>query len=226
MTTSPALDEIALFPIPEMVCFPGTNVPLHVFEPRYRALIRDCVRDDRLIGVCHTTRQISASKTNQSVADTLSSNQASFAPCDIFSAGTCNVIETTDDGRLRVDVEMLDRYQIVEELQLVPYRIATCRKLPDEELKEQPGKRASILMHETHRILENILASQYAETGDQFDLSAWLELSPAAYSYQLFEMFRFDGDIMQTILETRNPLKRLEKISQLFVVDKDPDSET
>ncbi len=225
MTGSPALDEIALFPIPEMVCFPGTSVPLHVFEPRYRALIRDCVRDNRFVGVCHTVRQISSGKANQSIADTLSSNQASFEPCDIFSAGSCNVIETTDDGRLRVDIEMHARYQTVEELQVVPYRIVRCKKIPDEELKEQPQKRASILMHQTHKILENILASQQPETSEKVDLSAWLELTPAAYSFQLFGKFRFDGDFMQSILETSNPLKRLEKISQLFIVDPGPDND-
>ncbi len=41
-----------------MVAFPGTVVPLHVFEPRYRQLVRDCVRDDRMVGVCHTRKTI------------------------------------------------------------------------------------------------------------------------------------------------------------------------
>lgn len=224
MTASPALEEIALFPIPEMVCFPDTTVPLHVFEPRYRALVRDCVRDERLIAVCHTVRQISENKVKQSVSDTLRSNQASFEPQRIFSAGSCTVVETTDDGRLRVDIKMLDRYQMVEELQSVPYRIAACKKIPDEELKEQQQKRASVLMHETHNILENILARQFSEVDEKVDLSAWLELSPAAYSFQLFSMFRFDGDFMQSILETTNPLKRLQRISHLFAEDPNPNN--
>ena len=40
--------EVALFPIPSLVAFPGTIVPLHVFEPRYRQMINDCVRDQRM----------------------------------------------------------------------------------------------------------------------------------------------------------------------------------
>ena len=47
-------EEISLFPIPNVVAFPGTVMPLHVFEPRYRALINDAVDQNRMIGVCHT----------------------------------------------------------------------------------------------------------------------------------------------------------------------------
>lgn len=48
--------EIALFPIPNLVSFPGTLIPLHVFEPRYRRMIKDSVKMRRLIGVAHTKK--------------------------------------------------------------------------------------------------------------------------------------------------------------------------
>ncbi|HEY8427238.1 MAG TPA: LON peptidase substrate-binding domain-containing protein, partial [Sandaracinaceae bacterium] len=39
-------DELAalpIFPLPSVVLFPGSVLPLHVFEPRYRAMMEDCV---------------------------------------------------------------------------------------------------------------------------------------------------------------------------------------
>ena len=63
--STPETIEVALFQIPSLVAFPGTLVPLHVFEPRYRQMIRDCVRDERMIGVCHTRKTIRAAKANQ-----------------------------------------------------------------------------------------------------------------------------------------------------------------
>ncbi len=47
------MDErrIPIFPLPEIVFFPETVLPLHVFEPRYRALTRDCLAGDREFGV-------------------------------------------------------------------------------------------------------------------------------------------------------------------------------
>lgn len=44
-------DEIALFPLPNVVLFPGVDLPLHVFEPRYRQMVADAMAGDRLIGM-------------------------------------------------------------------------------------------------------------------------------------------------------------------------------
>ena len=41
--TPDELDAIALFPLPRVVWFPGTRLPLHVFEARYRRMIADCL---------------------------------------------------------------------------------------------------------------------------------------------------------------------------------------
>jgi Lon protease-like protein len=48
-TTIPSV--VALFPLPNAVLFPGTVVPLHIFEPRYREMVRDCASSDGLIGI-------------------------------------------------------------------------------------------------------------------------------------------------------------------------------
>ena len=53
------IEEVALFPIPDLVAFPGTVIPLHVFEPRYRKMVHDCVESGRKIGVCHTVKELS-----------------------------------------------------------------------------------------------------------------------------------------------------------------------
>jgi len=42
----PELDDLGLFPL-GLVLLPGERAPLHLFEPRYRALLADCVLDDR-----------------------------------------------------------------------------------------------------------------------------------------------------------------------------------
>jgi uncharacterized protein len=43
--------HIPIFPLPEVVFFPETVLPLHVFEPRYRQMIADCLTGDRWLGV-------------------------------------------------------------------------------------------------------------------------------------------------------------------------------
>src|SRR5262245_58041541 len=44
-------EVIPLFPLPNLVFFPRMPLPLHVFEPRYRAMVRDALRGPRLIGM-------------------------------------------------------------------------------------------------------------------------------------------------------------------------------
>ncbi len=209
--------EIALFPIPEMVSFPGTTVPLHVFEPRYRALIRDCVRDERLVAVCHTRKQISDSKPNQSIEEMLKTNQASFEPFPVFSAGLCEIMETTEDGRLRVDVNMQARYRQVENQQMVPYRIVLCETLPDHPLEQEELGNSQTLMLSINKILGSIMDSQKPELNSADFLEPWLELSPSEYSDRIFSIFRFEAELMQDILETRNPYHRLQMIQALFI---------
>ncbi|MCA9629930.1 MAG: LON peptidase substrate-binding domain-containing protein [Myxococcales bacterium] len=46
-----ALVGLGLFPLPEVVLFPGVLLPLHVFEPRYRKLTEDCLAGSQLMGV-------------------------------------------------------------------------------------------------------------------------------------------------------------------------------
>ena len=42
---------LPLFPLPNIVLFPNVFLPLHIFETRYREMVRDALADDRIIGM-------------------------------------------------------------------------------------------------------------------------------------------------------------------------------
>lgn len=42
---------IPVFPLPDVVLFPGVFLPLHIFEPRYLEMVKDSLAGDRLIGI-------------------------------------------------------------------------------------------------------------------------------------------------------------------------------
>src|SRR5450432_2501998 len=46
-----ALDALAVFPLPDLVLFPGTLLPLHIFEPRYREMITHVLGGSRVLAV-------------------------------------------------------------------------------------------------------------------------------------------------------------------------------
>ena len=75
------LVKLPLFPL-NIVVLPFEEVPLHIFEPRYRTMVDDCINLSRIIGVCHTKKQISAAPKNQTRVQSLSANQATYQPFD------------------------------------------------------------------------------------------------------------------------------------------------
>ena len=46
-----ALGRLKVFPLPKAVLLPGSGLPLHVFEPRYRALVEEALESDRVMAV-------------------------------------------------------------------------------------------------------------------------------------------------------------------------------
>ena len=42
---------LPIFPLPNVVLFPGVFLPLHVFEPRYRTMTQEAIAGDRIIGI-------------------------------------------------------------------------------------------------------------------------------------------------------------------------------
>lgn len=106
------MDEIGLFPL-GLVLLPTEQVPLHIFEPRYRELIAECLDQDEPFGLV-------------------------FADDDgLRRVGTlASVVEVTDrfdDGRLNVVVEGGDRFRLVELTEGRSFHTGTIEPLGDLE---------------------------------------------------------------------------------------------
>ncbi len=207
------MTDIALFPIPNLVAFPGTLVPLHVFEPRYREMVHDAVDHQRMIGICHTRKQIHAARKTQTIEEALSSNQATYQPHEVFSAGLCEIVETTPDGRIHANIKIEGRYRSIAEVQTLPYRIVRADELPDDEepaedvrpLQVQINERLIEMTRRDSPVLMRLLSED-----------DWLAQSPAQFSFKLFQFLRFEPDLMQSILETTRASERLKQIDEVL----------
>ena len=85
--------EIGLFPL-GIVLLPTEQIPLHIFEPRYRELIAECLEEEREFGLI--------------LADDDGLREVGTR------ALVTEVLERFDDGRLNVVVEGMDRFRVVE----------------------------------------------------------------------------------------------------------------
>jgi ATP-dependent Lon protease len=106
-----ATDRIPLFPL-EVVLFPGMPLPLHIFEPRYKLMIRRAVERSAPFGVVLAR-----------------DNGAAAVGC---TAEVVRLVKTYDDGRM--DIETLGKapFRIREVYDELPYLEATVEMLADD----------------------------------------------------------------------------------------------
>lgn len=207
--------DICIFPIPSCVTFPGTEFPLHVFEPRYREMIRYCIETSMPVAICHTRKLVSSGKSSSNVKESLSSNQATYRTFDVVSAGLCQLHETTEDGRMYLSVHLDQRYRLLEEKQMLPYQIFECDPFPDVEPSEIEHQDNKILRDKIlHRLTAVAEGEQQLE--ELLDTEEWMNMTAEDFSFQVFGSIRFDDEIQQDILELDSANKRLNLLLKLL----------
>jgi Lon protease-like protein len=102
---------LPLFPLPNTVLFPGVYLPLHIFEPRYRAMVRDALDDDRLIGMTLLKPGFEAEYEGR----------PPIYP--IGCAGLITHAEPLPDGRFNIILQGLERFQVIAEDHSRAYRV-------------------------------------------------------------------------------------------------------
>jgi Lon protease-like protein len=143
---------LPLFPLPNVVHFPGTLLPLHIFEPRYRTMVRDLLdlpEPERLVGMLLSGGPPEPGEGVQTL----------ILP---GTAGRLVGVESLADGRFDILLHGEFRFEIAEEVGGKPYRRALVRPLPEG------GPAAESLRDGLLRDLAEVAA----ETGPRFPLPA------------------------------------------------------
>jgi Lon protease-like protein len=174
-----------------------------------------CMTNDMPIGVCHTQKILHDAKPQQSIDEALESNQSTYKPYPVFSAGRCELVETLDDGRLFINVHLSGRYHIEKEIQVLPFGIFSCSAYYDEtpdssefssawQLKEKVLHRVSTLVSDV-ATMENVIHS--------YD---WKNKDAAVFSFELISVLPLDPSFKQHLLECRSAATRLEQVLQFI----------
>ncbi len=137
-------ERISLFPLPNVVLFPRMALPLHIFEPRYRAMVRDALRGPRLIGMVLLRGDWRAEYEGRP---------------PIFATGTVGQIvhvDELDDGRFNIVLRGLQSFEIERELPAArDYREAQVRWRTDVDDRVPAGRRET-LVGLVHRYLDRL----------------------------------------------------------------------
>lgn len=197
--------SIAIFPIPNCVTYPGQVIPLHVFEPRYRQMIQDCIQRNIPVAVCHVKRTVHEVDTGErSLAEALRSDQSTYEPVGVVSFGPIRLEEVLADGRMIVEARMSKRARIKSFVQEVPYYLAEVEEVSDDE--SPPSAAQSVLQAELAARFERIWKLSHPDRESMpFDPIA---VPFAQLSFQILGYISIDPVFGQTLLEVRDPIRR------------------
>ena len=133
--------EIPLFPLPETSLFPGVSRPFQIYEPRYREMIADALKGNRIIGMVRLKPGFEKDYEGRPPIYT------------IGCAGRIAKYEQLPDGRYLILLEGLTPFRVLSENQRKPYRLGRVEAVPDRldaqerlPLSELRNRLASVLI--------------------------------------------------------------------------------
>ena len=193
-----ALGCLPIFPLPDVVFFPGVRLPLHVFEPRYRVMVQECL----------------ASHCAIAIVQLLPGEDANGFPRLSRVAGGGRIIEhhTLPDGRSNILVEGIARLELEELRFATPYRRARARVLADVEGRVSDVDRAALVS----------AATSFARLVHAHDRSFSFTLPVELDAPHLADVCAFqlvvDAKVRQEVLEERRPDHRVRAVTEALMV--------
>ena len=184
--------RISLFPLSGAVLYPGLHLPLHIFEPRYVALVSDALARDRRIGMIQPQRS------------------GDGAPLySIGCLGRIDDVEALENGRYNIVLEGEARFRILSELDVkTPFRQVQAELLPDDDLAAlAPVERAMFEREARH----------FADAqGYSVDWEEVARLDDALLINSVSQIAPFDAAAKQALLEANGLSQRCELLVQLM----------
>lgn len=105
-------EQVPVFPLTGVLLLPGMHLPLHIFEPRYRNMVRDALAGERCIGMI---QPLVPRQDNRPPPDAEPENP------ELYGVGCLGFIEEAqeaEDGRYLISLKGLSRFAVKEELPL------------------------------------------------------------------------------------------------------------
>jgi Lon protease-like protein len=190
-----------MFPL-GTVLLPFAHLPLHIFEPRYRALVKDCLAGDGEFGVVLIERghEVGGGDVR-------------------FGVGTvARILQTAElpDGRWLVDAVGTDRFRVTEWLPEDPYPQALVEPLDDEPFDGAPEAEAAERRTAVERRLRQVLALQVELGFPAPSAVRSLDDDPATAAYEAARLSPLGPIDSQKVLEAPGTVARLALLETML----------
>ncbi|NJM97634.1 MAG: LON peptidase substrate-binding domain-containing protein [Phormidesmis sp. RL_2_1] len=192
-SSSVAVRELPLFPLPELVLFPGRRLPLHIFELRYRMLMNTILEGDRRFGVL----------------------MIDPASGEIAKVGCCAEIihcQRLPDDRMKIMTLGQQRFRVLDYVRETPYRVGLVEWIEDEPVEESLDPLAS----EVDRLLRDVVRLSGKLTSQEIEFPEDIPALPLELSYWVASTLYGVSLEQQALLEMQSTLKRLEREAEIL----------
>jgi ATP-dependent Lon protease len=180
--------ELPLFPLPELVLFPGRMLPLNIFEYRYRMLMNTILESDKRFGVLLFDPE---------------TQQPSRVGCCV------EVLQHQrfPDDRMAVLTMGQQRFRVLEWAREKPYRVGLVEWIEDEPTQEDLRPRAV----NVERLFREVVHLYAKLSGQEVVMPDSLPTQPVELSYWVASNINGDYQEQQGLLELQNTIERLDR---------------
>ena len=193
-SSSTAVRELPLFPLPEVVLFPTRPLPLHIFEFRYRIMMNTILESDRRFGV------LSIDPTTGKIAE----------------YGCCAEIvhfERLKDDRMKMLTLGQQRFHVLDYVREKPYRVGLVEWIEDEST----GEDLRPMTEEVESLLQDVVRLSAKLTNQKIELPDDLPGLPRELSYWVASNLYGVAAEQQELLEMKNTLRRLSREKEILL---------
>ena len=183
-----AVRELPLFPLPEVVLFPGRPLPLHIFEFRYRIMMNTILESDRRFGVL--------------LYDPVRGQ--------VSNIGCCAEIvqyERMPDDRMKMFTLGQQRFRVLEYVREKPYKVGLVEWMEDNP----PEQDLRPLATEVEQLLHDVVRLSAKLTDQNIELPENIPDLPTELSYWVASNLYGVATEQQALLETQDTGVRLQR---------------
>lgn len=194
---------LPLFPL-HVVLFPGTPLPLHIFEPRYKELISECLENKTRFGIVRAKAEQEGEASEEGVEEEQAETEQEQALSDVgCTAEIVAVTKKYPDGRMDIVTEGRERFEVLDIDEERPFLRADVLYFDDD-----PGSVADAEIARAVKLHSEILAIAGAKQSLPEELRQ--------VSFHLAGSLPLDLDFKQALLEMRSETKRIQAVITAF----------
>ncbi len=192
--------HLPLFPLP-LVLLPNELLPLHIFEPRFRQMLKDVALDKNMFGVSFFNPQ-----------ETFIEKPAAGS---VGCAAEVREAQTMPDGRSNILTVGIIRYRLIDYVDAgEPYLLGDVEFFEDEK---EDASALNPLADEVFTLFRRIALAAHKLGGERGTFPDVAQTEPEALSFLVTAAFNLEPDLKYQLLETRSTVERLERLKEILV---------